>query len=102
MVMCQSSEGKKPSGIFFRRLLPTLCYIAASESWRCASKNPLAVVDGVTIGSEEVEESLAGQSSKLEEQIYNLKRQKLDALINETLLTNESANRSYDKGSSPL
>jgi hypothetical protein len=82
--------------------LLTLCCIAGSESWRCASKNPLAVVDGVTIGSEEVEESLAGQLSKLEEKIYNLKRQKLDALINEKLLTNESANRCYDKGSSPL
>jgi len=54
---------------------------------------PLAVVDGVTIGSEEVEKSLAGQLSKLEKQIYNLKRQKLDALINEKLLEKESAKR---------
>jgi len=50
-----------------------------------AADAPLAVVDGVAIGSEEVEKSLAGQLSKLEEQIYNLKRQKLDALINEKL-----------------
>ncbi|MBI3065265.1 MAG: thioredoxin domain-containing protein [Deltaproteobacteria bacterium] len=54
---------------------------------------PLAVVDGVAIGSEEVEKSLAGQLSKLEEQIYNLKRQKLDALINEKLLAKEAAKR---------
>ena len=46
-----------------------------------AAGEPLAVVDGVAIGSEEVEKSLAGQLSKLEEQIYNLKRQRLDALI---------------------
>ncbi|MBI2363557.1 MAG: thioredoxin domain-containing protein [Deltaproteobacteria bacterium] len=54
---------------------------------------PLAVVDGVAISSEEVEKSLAGQLSKLEEQIYNLKRQKLDALINEKLLAKEAAKR---------
>ncbi len=54
---------------------------------------PLAVVDGVVIGSEEVEKSLAGQLTKLEEQIYNLKRQKLDALINDKLLEKEAAKR---------
>ena len=46
-----------------------------------AASEPLAVVDEVALGSEEVEKSLAGQLSKLEEQIYNLKRQKLDALV---------------------
>jgi protein-disulfide isomerase len=58
-----------------------------------AADEPLAVVDGVAIGSEEVEKSLAGRLSKLEEQIYNLKRQKLDALINEKLLEKEAAKR---------
>src|SRR2546429_5080669 len=58
-----------------------------------AAGEPLAEVDGVTITSEEVEKSLAGQLSKLEEQIYNLKRQKLDALINDKLLEKEAAKR---------
>src|SRR3990170_4695259 len=58
-----------------------------------AASEPLAVVDGMAISSDEVEKSLAGQLSKLEEQIYNLKRQKLDALINEKLLEKESAKR---------
>jgi len=58
-----------------------------------AADEPLAVVDGVAIGAEEVERSLAGQLTKLEEQIYNLKRQKLDALINEKLLAKEAAKR---------
>jgi len=58
-----------------------------------AASDALAEVDGVTITSEEVEKSLAGQLSKLEEQIYNLKRQKLDALINEKLLEKEAARR---------
>jgi hypothetical protein len=49
-----------------------------------AAGEALAEVDGVAITADEVEKSLAGQLSKLEEQIYNLKRQKLDALINET------------------
>lgn len=54
---------------------------------------PLALVDGVAITSEEVEKSLAGQLSKLEEQIYNLKRQRIDALISEKLLEKEAAKR---------
>jgi hypothetical protein len=51
-----------------------------------AADEPLAVVDGVAITSDEVEKSLAGQLSKLEEQAYNLKRRKLDALIAQRLL----------------
>jgi len=58
-----------------------------------AASDALAEVDGVTITSEEVEKSLAGQLSKLEEQIYNLKRQKLDALTNDKLLEKEAAKR---------
>src|SRR3970040_2010719 len=58
-----------------------------------AAGEPLAEVDGVAITSEEVEKPLASQLSKLEEQIYNLKRQKLDALINEKLLAKEAAKR---------
>jgi protein-disulfide isomerase len=58
-----------------------------------AADEPLAVVDGVAITTEEVEKSLAGQLGKLEEQIYNLKRQKLDTLINEKLLEKEAAKR---------
>ena len=58
-----------------------------------AASDALAEVDGVTITSEEVEKSLAGQLSKLEEQIYNLKRQKLDTLINDKLLEKEAAKR---------
>jgi len=58
-----------------------------------AAGEPLAEVDGVAITSEEVEKTLASQLSKLEEQIYNLKRQKVEALINEKLLAKEAAKR---------
>ena len=50
-----------------------------------AAGEVLAEVDGVAIMSEEVEKPLGPQLSKLEEQIYNLKRRKIDALINEKL-----------------
>src|SRR5438046_5426612 len=58
-----------------------------------AAGEPLAEVDGVAITSEEVEKSLASQLSKLEEQIYNLKRQRVEELINEKLLDKEAAKR---------
>ena len=56
-----------------------------------AAGEPLAEVDGVAITSEEVEKALASQLSKLEEQIYNLKRQRVEALINDKLLAKEAA-----------
>jgi hypothetical protein len=46
-----------------------------------AAGEVLAEVEGVAITSEEVEKPIASQLSKLEEQIYDLKRQKLDALV---------------------
>jgi hypothetical protein len=58
-----------------------------------AASDPLAEVDGVAITSEEVEKTLAPQLSKLEEQIYNLKGQRVEALINEKLLAKEAAKR---------
>jgi len=58
-----------------------------------AASAPLAEVDGVAITADEVEKPLASQLSKLEEQIYDLKRQRLEALINEKLLATESAKR---------
>lgn len=54
---------------------------------------PLAEVDGVAITSEEVETAVASQINKLEEQIYTLKRQRVDALINDKLLAKEAAKR---------
>jgi protein-disulfide isomerase len=59
-----------------------------------AAGDTLAEVDGAAITSEEVEKPLASQLSKLEEQIYNMKRQRVEALINEKLLAKEAAKRS--------
>ena len=58
-----------------------------------AADDLLAEVDGVAITAEEVEKPLASQLSKLEEQIYNLKLQRLEALINDKLVAKEAAKR---------
>jgi protein-disulfide isomerase len=58
-----------------------------------AAAEPVAVVNDVAITADEVEKPLAAQLSKLEEQIYTLKRQKIDTLINEKLLADEAKKR---------
>lgn len=55
--------------------------------------DPLARIDGVAITSEEVEKAIGAPWGKLQEQIYALKRQKLEQLIVEKLLANEAAKR---------
>jgi protein-disulfide isomerase len=62
-------------------------------STAAATGEPLAEVDGVAITSEEVEKGLAAQLTKLEEQIYNLKRQRIEAIINDRLLAKEAGKR---------
>lgn len=55
---------------------------------------PIAEVNGEAIAAAEVERALGMKLSQLEEQIYNLKRQELDALIAQRLLAQEAARRS--------
>jgi protein-disulfide isomerase len=54
---------------------------------------PLAEVNGEVITAEELNRSLGTKLSKLEEQIYDLKRQELDSLIARRLLAQEAAKR---------
>ena len=56
-------------------------------------KEPLALMNGEAIAAEEVEKPLGAQLSKLEEQIYALRRQKLEGLIQARLLAKEAARR---------
>jgi protein-disulfide isomerase len=58
-----------------------------------AAGDAVAEVDGVAISSEEVDKPLASQLSKLQEQIYILKRQRVETLINEKLLAKEATKR---------
>ncbi len=60
---------------------------------RSATSEPLAEVNGAPITAEEVDKPIAAQLSKLDEQIYNLRRQRVEALINERLLSTEAAKR---------
>jgi protein-disulfide isomerase len=58
-----------------------------------AAGETLAEVNGIAITSEEVEKPLESQLNKLEEQIYNMKRQRVETLINEKLLAGEAGKR---------
>ncbi len=58
-----------------------------------ARSEPLAEVDGQAITAEEVEKALGAQLARLQEQIYAMKRQKVEALIGERLLAKEAARR---------
>jgi protein-disulfide isomerase len=57
------------------------------------SSPPLATVNGTTITSAEVDRLIATDLAKLEAQIYELRKAKLDALIEEQLLAQEAGRR---------
>jgi hypothetical protein len=56
---------------------------------------PLAEVNGETITTKDLESRLGAKLAKLEEQIYDLKRQELDSLIAQKLLEQEAAKRKF-------
>lgn len=53
----------------------------------------LADVNGIAISTDEVEKALGAPLTKLQEQLYAMKRQQLDVLIDERVLTQEAAQR---------
>lgn len=55
-----------------------------------------ASVDGVAIGLEEVDRGIAANIAALEEQIFQLRQQRLDGLIAEQLLTKEAGRQGID------
>jgi protein-disulfide isomerase len=58
-----------------------------------SSNEPLAEVNGEVITVKDLEGALGARLSKLEEQIYDLKRQELDSLIARRLFAQEAAKR---------
>ncbi len=70
-------------------LLLALTLPAAAET--PAKTEPLAEVNGATITSVEVEQAIGAPLRRLEDQIYNLKRQKVETLIADRLLAQEAA-----------
>jgi protein-disulfide isomerase len=78
-------------------LLTVLTLVSAlslSAPSGAAAPAVLAEVNGEVITDEEVERVLAGRLQQLEEQVYELKRQKLEEMIDERLLAREAAARS--------
>jgi protein-disulfide isomerase len=86
-------------GILFLLLASPLRLVAQAPATQKPAANPqakseaVAEVDGVPITTEQVEKALGMNLSKLQEQIYSMKRQALDALVSERLLANEAARR---------
>jgi len=78
-------------------LMAPVMFLAAAGltvvSHAADTTEPLATVDGVPITAEEVERPLGGAINRLQEQIYAMKRQKLEAIIAERLLAKEAAKR---------
>jgi protein-disulfide isomerase len=60
---------------------------------QAAASQALAEVNGEAITAKDVEKSLGTKLSKLEEQIYTLKRGEIDALVAQRLLAQEAASR---------
>jgi protein-disulfide isomerase len=58
-----------------------------------AAGEPLAEVDGLVITNEEVEKAIGAPLARLQEQIYMMKRQKVEALISEKLLAREASKK---------
>ena len=66
---------------------------AAAQGGGQSASGPLASVNGKAISSAEVEKPIAADLAKLEAQIYELKKNKLNTLIDEQLLAQEAAKR---------
>jgi protein-disulfide isomerase len=70
--------------VFLALTFLTSGYAAAS------SNNVVAEVDGEVITAEQVEKPIGASLAKLQEEIHNLKRQRLEAIIAEKLLAKEA------------
>src|SRR3989442_3643182 len=78
-----------------KRFLSVLVLVIAL-SWPDAARTAptserLAEVNGEAITAEEIEQALGARLRRLEQQIYDMKRQKLEAGIGERLLAPEAA-----------
>jgi protein-disulfide isomerase len=74
-------------------LVLTVSFMLGGAVLTIAAETPLAEVNGETITAAEVERAITPQISKLEEQIYTLKRQRLEALVRDRLLAQEAKRR---------
>jgi protein-disulfide isomerase len=75
------------------RIFALASVIAVGLSAAAQAAELLAEVHGEAIATDDVERALGAPLRRLEQQIYDLKRQKLAALISERLLAREAAKR---------
>jgi protein-disulfide isomerase len=73
--------------------LVTVVTMAVLPAQATSPAKPLAQVNGQPITEEEIDKAIAAPLSKLQQQIYNLRRQRLDAVIRDRLLAQEAAKR---------
>lgn len=78
---------------FLWLLLPLTILGFPGQAQTATKSDPLAEVDGVSITAGEVEKALAPALAALQEKLYDLKREQLEALIGERLLIREAAKR---------
>ncbi|MGH9580729.1 MAG: thioredoxin domain-containing protein, partial [Terriglobales bacterium] len=73
---------------------PALIFVFCSQFVLTArAAEPVAQVNGEVITAEELENALGAPLAKLQRQVYDLKRRKLETMIEERLLTQEAARR---------
>jgi len=77
---------------FWALIFSSLFGVVAFRAQATAAE-PLAEVNGVAITAQELDRALGTKLTQLQEQIYNLKSQELDALIRQRLLATEAAKR---------
>lgn len=96
-VIRSSEPSERSLGRGHRALIPVVMLLLAMavlpEPGGASSIEALARVNDDVIGAEDVERALGERLRKLEDQIYELKRRQLDALIAERLLAQEAARR---------
>lgn len=90
-----------------KALFPTLPVLLLSAVVAHAQQVPgagsagaatVAEVEGQKITADELDKSIATQLTQLQEQMYSLRRQRLDAMINERLLLNEATRQKLSTG----
>lgn len=77
----------------FLGALVAVCLLLLAARWRQPEADKVADIDGAVISERQLDASLRRQLSQLDQQIYNLKRQKLDELIDAQLLIDEAKRR---------
>ncbi len=81
-------------GLFLTREVPADA--AQTQPAPPSKSNPIATVEGQVITVEDLDGAIGAELSKLEDDIYNLRKGRLDGLIGERLLAREAAARGMD------